>query len=251
MTATASQQHAAPFVTRLSRRRAVGTLAAAALALTPGRLSARQARVSPTLLDRSQVELPAGAPLAWRVVRDVAELGESANFERRALGFAVASAPFTTLLLTNEATGSTRRLSPGQAAFVFEGTMQRRESLGSSPASYLRIGLVAATEANDAGGDRLIFAGPPFAAPAGKVTLNLERIVLNEDDRTYVMPGLGQALVLVEQGELDVEQGEAAVLERMQTVVGSDTSYAVQSLPGGTTLFSRRDATRVLVATLR
>jgi hypothetical protein len=251
MTWTESSDHAELFVSQLTRRRAIGTLGAAALALTPGCLPARQARESLTLLDRSQVELPAGAMMAWRVVRDVAEVGTAAAFERRALGFTVASAPFTTLLLTNEATGSTRRLNPGQAAFVFEGTMQRRESLGHSATSYLRIGLVAAPTVNDAGGDRLIFAGPTFAAPSGNVTLNLERVALNAGERAYVTPGRGQALVLVEQGELDMEQGEATVLERLQTVVGCDTSYAVRSLPGGTTLFGLRDATRVLVATLR
>jgi len=82
------------------------------------------------------------------------------------------------------------------------------------------------------------------------VVLSLERLALGEDDTACVNPGLGQALVLVEQGELDAEQGEAAPLERLRTTVGSDTSYAIRSLPGGTTLFGRRDATLVLVATI-
>jgi hypothetical protein len=238
------------FTCRHTRRFLIGTLAAAVMALEANRLQARQARVSPTLLDRSQIELPAGEPMAWRVVRDVAEVGAAAAFEQRALGFVVASARFSTLLLTNEATGSTRRLTSGQAAFVFGGTRQRRESLGSSATSYLRIGLVPAAAVKDAGGDRLLFAGSSFPAPAGKVVLSLERLALGEDDTAYVNPGLGQALVLVEQGELDAEQGEAAPLERLRTTVGSDTSYAIRSLPGGTTLFGRRDATSVLVATI-
>ena len=109
------------FTSRHTRRSLIGALVAVALATAPGRLHGAADASSPTLLDRSQVESPAGEPMAWRVVRDVAEVGAAAAFEQRALGFAVASAPFSTLLLTNEATGSTRRLTSGQAAFVFEG----------------------------------------------------------------------------------------------------------------------------------
>jgi hypothetical protein len=201
------------------------------------------------LLVRGVAELP-GTEMAWRVVRDGAEAGDEAQFERRALGFAVNSGIFSDLLLSDQTTGSAYRLTPGEAAFVREGTMQRRESLGVGPDSYLRIGLVAVERVNDAGGDRLEFAGPGFSVPEGVVTLSLERIALDAGETAYVTPGLGQALVLVEQGEIEIEQGEAAPRERLQTVVGSDTNYAIRSLMGGTTLFAMRDATSVLVATI-
>jgi hypothetical protein len=231
-------------------RRAV-TLGAVALALMPHSVPGRQVERGPaTLLVRGQAELPPGAAMAWRVVRDVAEAGAAANFERRALGFAVAASPFTSLLLTDEATGSAYRLAPGEVAFVREGVMQRRESLGDSPQAYLRIGLVAAEAVGDAGGDRALYASPPFAAPAGLVTLQLERLPLNAGETGYVTPGLGRSLLLVEQGEVELEEGEAAPHEVLQTVVGSDTSYAVSSLQGGAMIFGKRDGTSLLVATV-
>ena len=233
-------------------RRAVAVRAATlavALAGFAASARARQASASSALLIRGEAELGSGE-MAWRVVRDVADMGAAAQFERRALGFAVNSGIFSDLLLTDQATGSAYRLAPGEAAFVREGTMQRRENLADGPESYLRIGLVAAENARDAGGDRLEFAGPRFSAPEGVVTLSLERIALDAGATSYVMPGLGQALVLVEQGEIDIEQGEAAPRERMQTVVGSDTNYAIGSLMGGTMLYGMRDGTSVLVATI-
>lgn len=213
------------------------------------RFARAQDLVEPRLLVRGHVEL-GGDEMAWRVVRDVAEVGDAAGFERRALGFAVNSTLFNDLLLTDQPTGSAYRLGPGEAAFVREGTMQRRESLGDGPDSYLRIGLAPVAKVNDAGGDRLAFAGPGFATPPGQTTLTLQRIAFDAGDTAYVTPGSGQALVLVEHGELEIEQGEAAPRERMQTVVGSDTSYAIRSLMGGTTLFAMVDATSVLVASI-
>jgi hypothetical protein len=130
--------------------------------------------------------------------------------------------------------------------------MQRRESLAEGPDAYLRIGLVAAANASDAGGDRLEFAGQGFTAPDGSVTLTLLRFVLDAGEIAYVNPGVRQALVLVEQGELEIrmEQGEAAPPERLRTVVGSDTYYAIQTVMGSTMLNAMRGATSVLVATI-
>jgi hypothetical protein len=240
-------------MTKLGRRGILTVCAGGLTSLLPWgapRLSARQIERGPAaLLVRGEAEL-AGGEMAWRVVRDVAELGDKAQFERRALGFAVSRSPFNDLLLTDQVTGSAYRLASREAAFVREGTMQRRESLAGGPDAYLRIGLVAVERVNDAGGDRLEFAGPGFSVPEGVVSLTLERIALDADETAYVTPGLGQALVLVEQGEIELEQGEAAPRERLLTVVGSDTYYAIGSLMGGTTLFAMRDATSVLVATI-
>lgn len=236
----------------LPRRRAAGALAALVVGPTfaPEQPLARQARASETLLVRGEAELAEGAPLAWRVVRDVAEVGPAARFEERALGFAVAAGPFTSLLLTDEATGSAFRLAPGEAAFVREGTRQRRESLGEMPDSYLRIGLVAEAAANDAGGDRLLFPGPAFPAPAGPVTLSLHRLALAAGQSIGIPPGAGESdtLLLVEQGGLELEVGEGAARDLMRTVVGSDTAYAIRSVPAVATLYATRDATSVLIA---
>jgi len=185
--------------------------------------------------------------MAWRVVRDVAEVAPEAIFERRALGFAMA-APFGTLLLTDDATGSACRLASGEAAFVREGTFQRRESLGEGAQSYLRIGLVAASVVNDAGGDRPAFAGPPFTPSPGPVTLTLLRVEMGAGTQFALPPGGGATLVLVEQGEVELEVGEAAPRELLRTTAGSDTSYAIRSVASSAMLYGARDATSVLVA---
>jgi hypothetical protein len=187
--------------------------------------------------------------MAWRVVSDVAEVGLAAAFERRALGFAVATNPFTALLLTDEATGSAFRLAPGAAAFVRDGTMQRRESLANSPESYLRIGLVEPAAATDAGGDRLRLAGPAFPTPSGPTTLSLLRIALGPGESFALSPAAGatETLLLVEQGEIELEPGASSPRARLQTVVGSDTAYAIRSVAGTATLHGQVEGTRVLV----
>jgi hypothetical protein len=190
--------------------------------------------------------------MAWRVISDVAEVGAAADFERRALGFAVASTPFTTLLLTDEATGSAYRLAPGDAAFVRDGTMQRRESLADAPDSYLRMALVEPAAASDAGGDRLRFAGSAFPTPTGRVTLSLHRVELGAGESVDLAPSVGESetLVVVEQGEVELAMGESVPRERLLTVVGSDTAYAIRSVGGSATLYGQREGTRVLVATI-
>jgi hypothetical protein len=223
-------------------------LAPAALALAPARPGSARIQVGMAeLLVRGEVVLPDdGAPLAWRLVQDVAEAAPAAGFERRALGFAVATDPFAPLLLTDEATGSACRLLPGEAAFVREGTVQRRESLGPDAVGYLRIGLVSAGAAGDAGGDRLRFAGPTFAAPTGVSALALLRIPLEAGTRSVLPAGAGAALLVVEQGEVDLEA--AGGRETLTTTVGSDTAYAVRSVVGPATITGRRGATSLLAA---
>lgn len=212
--------------------------------------NAQQDLVAGTLLVRGEADLP-GGEMAWRVVQDVAEVGKDAMFQQRALGFTVNSGIFSDLLLTDEATGSAYRLAPGEAAYVGEGTMQRRESLGGAPEQYLRIALVEASRAGDAGGDRMVFSGPGFSAPAGTDSLTLERLDLNEGDRAHAGTGVGQVLILVLQGEIEIEEGEAGPRTRLETVVGSGTSYAAHSTPWGTAITALRDATYVLLASMQ
>lgn len=228
-------------------RRAV-LLASAGLAVTgsfPFRASARQ-QTDPDLLVRGAVTLSGGQPVAWRVVSDVAEVAPDAAFERRALGFAVNTSIFTPLLVTDEATGTAFRLLPGEAAFTPDGVVQRRESLGGGAESYLRIALVPGAQANDAGGDRLRFAGPSFAAPAGIVTLALVRAQLGVGDAVSLPASSGDALVIVEQGEAVLETAVGS--EPLATTVGSDTAYAVRSVAGAARLVGQRSGTSVLLA---
>lgn len=237
---------------RIDRRSLLGAAAALNLGLhhpAPRAVLARQPAPGPTLLVRGETRL-SGVPIAWRVVRDVAETPPDAAFEQRALGFAVATTPFASLLLTDEATGSAARLAPGEAAFVRDGTFQRRESLGTGAQSYLRIGLVAAASARDAGGDRLLFAGPTFDIAAGPVLLTLFRVTLEPGDAFTLPPAAGESLVLVEQGEAELEAGDSSPRDRLQTVVGSDTSYAIRFVAGAAMLYGAREAASVLIATI-
>lgn len=233
----------APFRSRIGRRGLLTTPTVLGIEFVCGSrqpTAARQGSALPTLLVRGEATL-SGAPMAWRVVSDVAEAGAAAAFERRALGFAVATNPFTAFLLTDEATGSAYRLAPGDAAFVRDGTMQRRESLADAADSYLRIGLVEPAAATDPGGDRLRFAGPTF-----------HRIELGSGESFAMSPDVRdtETLVLVEQGEVNVETSGSSPRDRRQSVVGSDTAYAFRSVSGEATLYGQVEGTRVLVATV-
>lgn len=235
----------------VSRRQAAIALSTAVVIQFWGRAVglARQALAERTLLVQGATALP-GGEMAWRVVEDGAELSGEAAFQQRALGFTVNTA-LGYLLLTDEATGSAYRLAPDEAAFVTQGTLQRRESLGRTPERYLRIGLVQAGLETDAGGDRMVFSGPTFAAPAGLVTLKLERLDLDSGDRAHAGNGVGQTLILVLQREIEIEEGEAGPRTQLQTVVGSGISYAAHSTPWGTSITAKRDATYVLLASMQ
>lgn len=237
---------------RLTRRRVFAALTTVGLAhrLEMPSVRAQPALVEGTLLVRGEADLT-GGEMAWRVVQDVAEAGDGAVFQRRALGFTVNSGIFTALLVTDEQTGSVYRLAPGEAAFVGDGTMQRRESLGSDAEQYLRIALVRAEVAGDAGGDRMVYAGPGFTAPEGPVMLTLEQLDLQAGDRAYAGTGVGTTLILVLQGEIEIEEGEAGPITQLQTVVGGGISYAAHSTPWGASITALRDSTYVLLASLR
>lgn len=235
----------------VNRRQVVAALAITGLAHRLGmtRGDAQVPPVQSTLLVRGEADLE-GGEMAWRVVQDVAETADDAIYQRRALGFSVNSGIFTDLLVTDEATGSAYRLAPGEAAFVGEGTMQRRESLGRDAEAYLRIALVRAELVGDAGGDLMVFAGPGFPTPAGPATLILERLDLQAGDRAYAGTGVGETLILVLQGAIEIEEGAAGLITELQTVVGSGTSYAAHSTPLAASITALRDGTSVLLASM-
>lgn len=146
--------------------------------------------------------------VAWRVVLDTAEAGDDAETEERALGFAVADR--AAIGVFDQATGAESRLAAGEAAFVPAAANQVRWSLGAAPASYYRIGLVPVERANDAGGDRLVFAGDGFAAPVGRAfDLPLVRDVLDPQEETRLPDTGSPTLVLASAGAVDVRVGNA------------------------------------------
>ena len=67
-----------------------------------------------------------------------------------------------------------------------------------------------------------------FSAPAGFVTRSLE---LAEGQGVGLPPGTGKTLVQVEQGAGELEVGKTAAREHLMTTIGSDTSYAIRTVP--------------------
>ena len=146
--------------------------------------------------------MPAGS-VAWRVVADTAELPAAAETEQRALGFAVADR--SALAVNDSGSGQQWRLAPGEAVFVPSGAQQQRVSLGSADAPYYRVALVAAEQAGDAGGDRMVLAGGPFTAPAGRAfDIALVRDVLKQGESTSIASPNLPALILATDGEIEV-----------------------------------------------
>jgi len=151
------------------------------------------------------------AEVTWRVVLDTAETPERAEVQERALGFALADR--AAIVVDDAGSGAQARLAPGEALFVPAGARQRRASVDGADAPYYRLALVPAGQANDAGGDRLVFAGDPFPAPAGRAfDLDLVRDVLAPNEET-TLPGTGsQTLVIATAGGIEVEGEDAGTL---------------------------------------
>ncbi|MEA2528164.1 MAG: hypothetical protein QOF73_5391 [Thermomicrobiales bacterium] len=124
--------------------------------------------------------------VAWRVTR--AELPRLADAPAQDdLGFVLADED--ALLLNDLNTGVQIRMAAGEAAFTAQGSVQQQVALGSGPVGYYRIDLVAAGEADDAGGDEAIFAGEAFDAPDGNRDIDLVRDVLERDEEVELTLG--------------------------------------------------------------
>jgi hypothetical protein len=143
---------------------------------------------------------------AWRIVEDTAESLDVAVPETRTLGFTVAVNDG--VLVNDYSFGVQTRVAAGEAAFVAAGASQQRASISGGNAPYLRIGLVNAAEANDAGGDTLIFAGDAFTAPDGRRDIDLVRDVLQNDEESRVGAGNGPSLVHIISGSAVLDDGQ-------------------------------------------
>lgn len=153
--------------------------------------------------------------IAWRLVQDTAEPLGQAIFEQRALGFAVATDD--ALLLTDQADGRRTRLAAGESAFSVDGIMEMRESLGAAASPYLRIGLVAASDASDPNGDTLVYAGDHFASPSDDRDIELVAVRLKANEKTTIQSDF-PALVVVLTGSVtasgtNLAAGDAATLD--------------------------------------
>lgn len=167
-----------------------------------------------------------GDRLAWRVVQDSAEPAGTAEFQQRALGFAVATND--TFLQTEQSTGQRTLVEPGEAVFSPNGAYQSRESQTVNPVSYVRIGLVAESEASDAQGDTLIYAGDGFDVTAGDFDIQLIGVKLAPNETT-TLATTGTSLVFVTEGSADLgsetlDAGEAISIEGAVQIQAHDAA---------------------------
>lgn len=184
-------------------------------------------------------DMPA-AQVAWRLVQDTAEAYGEAGYQQRALGFAVATDD--ALLLTDESDGAMTRLARGEAAFVGDGVNQRRESLGNGSTPYWRIALVPADQAEDAGGDTLVYGGEGFAVQAEARDMDLVAAKLDGKKSTTVESEF-PVLVVVANGTASVAPasgGDAVTLDRGEAT----------TIDGSVELTAEKSGTRVLVAVI-
>jgi hypothetical protein len=156
------------------------------------------------VIAQGDAAMPANS-LAWRVVQDTAEPNETAQPETRALGFALADA--NAIVVNNLTLGTQTRLAPGEASFVGDGETEHRASLTNGNVSYYRIALVSADDANDAGGDQMIFAGDGFSAPDGVRDIDLVRDVLAANEQTQITGSGSPILVFATDGTIEVATG--------------------------------------------
>jgi hypothetical protein len=188
------------------------------------------ARVGQAVIAQGVSEMPA-PQIAWRVVRDTAELPGSAEYESRALGFALAAED--AILISNRSIGQQTLLAQGEASFVPAGSDERRESMGDTATSLYRIALVPADQANEAAGDELIHGGAPFDAPSGRrdVSLVAERgLCTLRDSGRSITRTAGDSngfpiLIVVTDGTLEImpRAGEPVRLEAGQAIEISPT----------------------------
>lgn len=154
------------------------------------------------------------AQLAWRVVQDTAEAADDAEYQERALGFALADGDG--VVISDATYGTQTRLAPGEAGFVAEGAFQHRASTGKQANSYYRIALVPGEQAADAGGDALVFGGDGFAGPSDGAghDLDLVRDVLQDDEATEIADSGYPVLVFATAGAIEVtaDNGEPVQL---------------------------------------
>jgi hypothetical protein len=176
----------------------------------------------PTLETLVEGPVPAeiGESVAWRLVRDTAEPEGVAEGEVRAAGFGIPEG--NEIRTTNTETGEIHDYGPGEAFYVAEDSTTVRESLSDEAVPYLRLGLVDADDADDAGGDELVLAGEPFDLRPERddLLLRLEAGTVDARPATIdqVWPSLlivteGTVTLLPEETGVTLTAGEAVVLE--------------------------------------
>ncbi len=203
----------------------------ALIALPVGLVTAQQAfldRNSPAtghaqVVTQGIDDLPDGE-VVWRVVERTASPRTEAQPGRRVLGFVLATEdPVLLTNITEDGQVDVARLAPGESFLVTAGTRQIRASLTDQEVTYLTFELVAAEDADDTNGGKLLFVSDEFTAPDGKRDIDLVRNVLAAGEQASV-PDTGESVaILATEGAIDIlpsggrgrtlEAGESAIFE--------------------------------------
>lgn len=137
---------------------------------------------------------------AWRAVFHSIEPGAAAELPAGGPGFFLVDTGGVLL----DGAGEPVLLSPSEAAFHGD-EAARPTPVGERPAGLFAIDLVSPDAAQDAGDGIPVFAGEPFAPPAGARDLDLVRDLLEPGEATTVIGNEAPVLVLVTLGAVQVE----------------------------------------------
>jgi hypothetical protein len=160
------------------------------------------ARGQASVIAQGITALPVGE-VGWRV-RLATAATASDQTARDAPGFLLVDQG--TLQVNDVEAGRRARLAAGEAVFLPAPTTQQEIPLGTAPASFYRIELVASSEIDDEGADQLVFIGEPFTSPGGTRDLDLVHEALDADEsvdlelESYAAP----SLLLVTAGTVEL-----------------------------------------------
>jgi hypothetical protein len=193
------------------------------------------------------VEIPDG-DLRWEITELTAPPPANAAESASDLGFLIVDSGV--LLAEDVATGDQHRLPPGEAMLTLGGAEQLRAALGSDPAVYRSLSLVAADAPSPADG-RVLFTSEPFAGPGARHDVDLLRDALGPGATMAIPAGAVPTPVLVLDGVAEIASetgdvfslgaGEAVSLtgplvvtatENGATVAAAYTGPAVPRLTG-------------------
>jgi hypothetical protein len=138
-----------------------------------------------------------GGDLRWEISEHAAPPPANATESRSEVGFIIVDSGV--LLAENVVTGEQHRLPPGEAMVTLDSDEHLRAALGSDPAVYRSLALIAA-DAEETGDGDVLFTSEPFPGPDARHDLDLLRDALGPDETMAIPAGALPTLVLILDG---------------------------------------------------
>jgi hypothetical protein len=162
------------------------------------------------------VDIPDG-DIRWEITERSAPPPANATESTSDLGILIVDSGV--LLAENVATGEQHRLPPGEAMLTLGDAEHLRVALGSDPAVYRSLSLVAADAAAPADGS-VLFTSEPFPGPGARHDMDLLRDALGPGGTMTIPAGALPTLVLVLDGvaEIASETGDVFSLGEGEAV---------------------------------